>query len=110
MMIALYIADIKVTAITRSNIDITQMTQKQKEAYAKKRKVDETGKTQVREYQQTLLKRPVILEDGVNIPSETYKMKYIANHFTEIPKGNFDYKVELSNVKFSSRLHYEFKD
>jgi hypothetical protein len=103
----LFISDICVIATTKADIDVSKMTMKDRDKLAKKR--DGKGEVKRQEFRQTLRMYPCLMSDG-KFPSEAYQRRFIERNFSEIPKGNFDIRVEFSNTRFSSSILYEFKD
>jgi hypothetical protein len=111
-MIAMYTTDVLIEYKTKQTLDLPNMTLKQREAYVKKRKVDKSGNTKIETFSQTLRMMPVIMNDGISFPSEKYERDFINKH-GRVPIGklaDYDATVRFENIKFSSRLQYEFKD
>ncbi len=71
------------------------------------KKIDDIGKIVPTRISQTVKRLPVLLLNG-DMPSDTCRRRFIDKHFTRLPKGEYPYEVEFSNVKFSSRIQYYF--
>ena len=59
----------------------------------------------------TFIKHPALLNDG-KFPSETYKNKWIRKYWnmTDEQFRKVIFVVEFENIKFSSKINYDFLD
>jgi hypothetical protein len=89
---------------------------------AKVRKLSESGLRLQTELKQTRQRMPVLMKSipkdqeelleilrEYEFASEAYGRKYVEKHFDIVPKG-CKYDVMFTDVRFSSKLHYTFKD
>lgn len=104
-MIALYIADVTVSIVPES-IPFEEYV---KSNMVHVRVLDEYGKLKPTPVTKTIPTIPVLLNEG-EFPSPKYEAKFIQKHFPGLVGKNYKYVVSFENVKYSSRIMYEFKD
>lgn len=102
-MIALYIADVSVSIVAGS------IPFKEYLKIFRVRVLNEHGKLKPTPITRTIQTIPVLLNDG-KFPSPKYEAKFIQKHFPGLVGKNYKYVVSFENVKYSSRIMYEFKD
>lgn len=102
-MIALYIADVSVSIVPGS------IPFKEYLKIFRVRVLNEYDKLKPTPITKTIPTIPVLLNDG-EFPSPKYEAKFIQKHFPGLVGKNYKYVVSFENVKFSSKIMYEYKD